>query len=142
MRNIEFENLGKDRVIISRDDFEDMLDALAYYDARAGQEEMLAGAVVQALIKGENPIRVFRKYRGHKQSELGMLAGVSQATIAELESGRNEIGGANFILASGCFVRASHTLQRSSVFLYRVSFKRCSLSSCVSVFPSAEGAGC
>lgn len=55
--------------------------------AEAGQETAPI-AVADALLAGQNPIRVWRDYRGLTQEQLAQAAGVRRAYIAQLESGR------------------------------------------------------
>ncbi|PCJ82135.1 MAG: transcriptional regulator [Hyphomicrobiales bacterium] len=42
------------------------------------------------LINGENPIRVWREYRGFKAKELAEKAGISTAYLSEIETGKKE----------------------------------------------------
>lgn len=86
--NIEFEKLGTDKVVIRLDDFEDMLDALAYDSASGRSDETFPAEVVEQLLAGENAMRVYRSYRNMTQAALASQVGLSQAAIAEIESGR------------------------------------------------------
>lgn len=66
----------------------EMLDDVAAYDkAKAEQSELIPSNVVDALIDGENPVKVWRKYRGLSQGALAELAGLSQPYIAQIEAG-------------------------------------------------------
>ena len=51
-------------------------------------EEYIPFELVNAIIEGENALRVWRKYRGFTQSRLAKLANVRTSTISELESGK------------------------------------------------------
>jgi DNA-binding XRE family transcriptional regulator len=76
----EFSQLVKDGEMLE--------DIRAFDSARARKEETFPAAVAARLIDGEDPIRVFREYRGLKQEQLAKAAGIARAYLAELESGR------------------------------------------------------
>lgn len=42
-----------------------------------GEEELIPAEVVNALLDGDNPIKVWREYRGFSQSQLAEKAGIS-----------------------------------------------------------------
>lgn len=88
MLNIDYERLADGRIAISASDFEDIMDVLMFDEAVANAGEHLPAEMVKRLIDGENPVRVWRGHRGFTQAELAAKASVSQATIAEIESGR------------------------------------------------------
>ena len=71
------------------DEFADIRAALAV-QARleAGTEEFVPARIVDRLIDGENPLKVWRNYRGMSQSALARVAGVDCARIADIEAGR------------------------------------------------------
>ena len=70
----------------------DDLVALDEHERRveAGMEELIPSDLVEALIKGASPIKVWRKHRRFSQIQLGELVGVSQAYIAQLETGQRQ----------------------------------------------------
>lgn len=88
--NIEHEKLKDGRIAISRDDFEDILDILAYDEAKDNCEESFPVELVERLIEGESPLRVYREYRGFTQVQISKKIGLTQATIAELEKGKQK----------------------------------------------------
>ena len=57
------------------------------YDAFEAKTETFPDAVADSLIAGVHPIRVFREYRGMSQAELAAMAGTSQVTISQIETG-------------------------------------------------------
>lgn len=65
-------------------------DAARAYDRAKAQpdRETVPIAVADALLAGENPMRVWRDYRRMTQDQLAAAAGVRRAYIAQLESGR------------------------------------------------------
>ncbi len=65
---------------------EDAAATAAYHRTRG--EELVPGAVVDALGEGRNPVRVWRKHRGLTQAALAEAAGVSRAYVAGIETGR------------------------------------------------------
>ena len=54
----------------------------------AAGEPLLPKEVVDRLTTGENPIRVFREWRGMTQEELALQGGITQGYLSDLESGR------------------------------------------------------
>jgi DNA-binding XRE family transcriptional regulator len=92
---------GKQVVVISADDYRvllekaEMLDDVAAYDRAkaalaAGDEELVPVMVVNALLDGENPVRVWRQHREMSQVQLAEAAGISQAYLAQIETGKRE----------------------------------------------------
>lgn len=95
---------GEDLVVLSRKDYEallrqaeqaeDLEDLLAIqaFEAKvnAGEEERIPSEFVDRLIDGENPIRVWRDFRGLSARELAAAAGISAAYLSEIETGKKE----------------------------------------------------
>lgn len=52
-----------------------------------GEMELFPADVVNAIINGENKIKVYREYRGLTQTELAAQTNLSLAMIKKLESG-------------------------------------------------------
>lgn len=63
---------------------EDAIDRAAL--DRAGQGVYLPAELVDRLIEGESPIRVFRTFRGLTLEELAARAGCGRAFLSQLES--------------------------------------------------------
>ena len=55
----------------------------------SGEEELLPAQMVDRLIDGESPLRVWREYRQFSQSALARASGVNRVQIVEIKSGRN-----------------------------------------------------
>ncbi len=70
--------------------YEDLHDQALLDYALKHIEEFFPGEVMKALLDGENPVRVFRSHRGLTQIQLADRVGVKQATISDLESGKNQ----------------------------------------------------
>lgn len=77
-----------ERIVDALDDLEDVA-FLEAYQADPNQE-LLPAEMVDALLDGENPIRVWREHRGLSQPQLAEAAGVSEAYLAQLEAGTRE----------------------------------------------------
>jgi ribosome-binding protein aMBF1 (putative translation factor) len=52
-----------------------------------GEEELIPAEVVDALLEGENPIRVWRQHRGLTQQQLADMAEISAPYLSQIESG-------------------------------------------------------
>ncbi len=66
-------------------------DIHAYDEAKAkiqAGDELIPSEIVYALLDGENPIRVWREYRGLTQQQLATQAGISKPYLSQLESGK------------------------------------------------------
>jgi DNA-binding XRE family transcriptional regulator len=53
-----------------------------------GDEELIPSEVTYALLDGENPMRVWREYRGLTQRQVAEQAGISKPYLSQLESGQ------------------------------------------------------
>lgn len=89
---------GEEMAVIPRDQLEaliesvdDKIDAaeamviMARVDS--GAEETWPAAVVEALVEGENPLKVFRKHRHLTQKQLAGFGGVSPVYLSQIERG-------------------------------------------------------
>ncbi len=81
---------------------QDVRDYDAAMQAIAEGEELVPGEVVDALLDGENAIRVWRAYRGMTQQQLAKVAEISVPYLSQLESGKR--GGSPGVL--GAIARA------------------------------------
>ena len=91
MMNIDYEKLSDGRIAISPDDFEDIMDIIAYEDAKSqGGEGFPVELVERILINGESPLRVYREYRGFTQVQLAEKVALTQTSIADLEKGKSK----------------------------------------------------
>jgi DNA-binding XRE family transcriptional regulator len=70
------------------DDNDDDEDVAAYDAAKARDEESFPFEIADRLIGGENPIKVFRQYRGLTQKQLAAKAETSAAYLSQIETGR------------------------------------------------------
>ena len=92
---------GKQVAIIPADDYRvllekaEMLDDVAAYDRAkaalaAGDDELVPALVANAILDGENPVRVWRQHREMSQVQLAEATGISQAYLAQIETGKRE----------------------------------------------------
>jgi DNA-binding XRE family transcriptional regulator len=72
----------------------EMLQDIRAYDevkkAIEEGEELIPGEVTYAILDGENPIRVWRDYRGLTQQQLAEAAGISVPYLSQIESGKRK----------------------------------------------------
>ncbi len=62
-------------------------DLRLYREAKKTPEEVIPGEVIDQLLDGEGPIRVWRRFRGLSQQELASSIGISKAYLSQLEGG-------------------------------------------------------
>jgi DNA-binding XRE family transcriptional regulator len=68
-------------------------DIRAYDEAKslvAGGEELIPSEVTYAILDGENPVRVWREYRGLTQQQVAEKAGISKPYLSQLETGQRK----------------------------------------------------
>lgn len=73
-----------------REAAEDLADLQAYDRAIAEGGESIPAELVNRMIDGESPLRVYREYRGLTQSSLAAASGVNRVQIADIEAGRGK----------------------------------------------------
>ena len=91
---------GEELVLVPKEEFESLLDDLDIARAqvimervRSGEEELYPSELVERLIiGGEQPVKVFREYRGMTQEELARRAGTSKNYISQIENRRRRAG--------------------------------------------------
>ncbi|MBK8906981.1 MAG: helix-turn-helix transcriptional regulator [Rhodospirillales bacterium] len=64
----------------------DMSDEELFDRAKAADEEEFPAAVVDRLLAGVHPLKVFRKHRGLTQQQLAARAGVGTLYISQIET--------------------------------------------------------
>lgn len=74
------------QALLARLEDQDDIDAANAVVARG--EESFPVAVVDALLDGVAPVKVYREYRGLRAGELAEKAGISQGYLSEIESGK------------------------------------------------------
>lgn len=71
----------------------EMLQDIRDYDSvktaiEQGKEELIPSEVTFALLDGENPIKVWREYRGLTQQQLAEQAGISTPYLSQIETSK------------------------------------------------------
>ena len=71
----------------------EMLEDIRDFDAaksalEKGEDELIPGEVVFAILDGKNPIKVWREYRGLTQQQLADAAGISKPYLSQIETGK------------------------------------------------------
>lgn len=56
----------------------------------SGEDETVPDAVLDALLAGNSPVKVWREYRGLTQEALAARAGISKAYLCQIETGKRE----------------------------------------------------
>lgn len=82
---------GKSYVLLSEEDYEDLIDGLRAEAIMArieAGEETWPLEFVKELTETDSRIRTFRNYRGLTVSELAEAAGISQPYLSEIETGK------------------------------------------------------
>lgn len=89
--------------VIPYDEYERLRDAAELAEdaelarkALERDEERVPIELVDRLIEGENPVRVWREYRGMTQRELAAKAGINTAYLSQIETGKR--GGSTKVL--------------------------------------------
>jgi DNA-binding XRE family transcriptional regulator len=92
---------GEEMVVVPKADYEALVAAAEDYEdvliaertlARiaAGEEELIPDAEMDAYLDAPTPLAFWRKKRGLTQAALAAEAGVTQAYLSEIESGKKE----------------------------------------------------
>lgn len=70
---------------------EDLRDSKAFTEKLSrGEEEVIPAEVVERLVDGESPVKVWREHRGLTQEDLGEQVGLSGSYLSQIESGKCE----------------------------------------------------
>lgn len=73
---------------------EDAADVEAVREFRrrleVGDEELVPGEIVERLLSGENPVRVWRDHRNMTSAALAEAAGVGQGYLSQIETGKRD----------------------------------------------------
>ena len=74
--------------LVSVDNDTMMTDEELYDVAKAAGGESFPAAVVDRLLAGESPIRVYRDHRGLTQKKLADAAGINPVYLSQIETGK------------------------------------------------------
>ncbi len=56
----------------------------------SGEEEMLPAEMVDRILAGESPVRVWREHRGLTAQALAEAAGLAQSYVSQIETGKRD----------------------------------------------------
>ena len=74
---------------MTKEDAEGLLsDAELYDQAKSEGGESFPVEVVDRLLAGQNPVRVYRSHRGRTQSQLAAAAGINTVYLSQIETGK------------------------------------------------------
>ncbi len=90
---------GEEMVVIPRKEYDFLLESLQdrrdMREAKAvkarirkGEDELIPVELVARLVKGDNPVRVWREYRSLTSEQLAKTSGLSRTYITQIETGR------------------------------------------------------
>jgi DNA-binding XRE family transcriptional regulator len=73
----------------------EMAEDVAAYDEikkklAAGEEEFIPSEYVYRMLDGENRVAVWREFRGMTSKQLAEAAGITQAYLSQIESGKRD----------------------------------------------------
>ena len=92
---------GERLVVLAETDYqilvgaaEDAVDTVAIEAFRrklaAGEEELVPADIVDRILGGENRVRVWRDHRGLTSAALAEKAGITQAFLSQIETGKRD----------------------------------------------------
>ena len=88
---------GETLVVLPLSEYESLIDKADIAaadkikaDIAAGSDELIPSEIVNRLLDGENPVKVWRSHRGMTARELAAKAGISAPYLSEIEGGKKE----------------------------------------------------
>lgn len=88
---------GETLVLLPLEEYERLVDASdiaqadkVRRDIAAGRDEIIPSEIVNRILTGENPVRVWRQYRGLSARDIAGKTGLSAAYISEIETGKKD----------------------------------------------------
>jgi ribosome-binding protein aMBF1 (putative translation factor) len=72
------------------DDLDDLDDIRLYDAAKAQPQEYIPADIVDRLIDGENPVRVWREHRGLTAAALAVEVKIAAPYLSQIEHGRRQ----------------------------------------------------
>jgi len=80
-----------ERLMVRLEDVQDADDVARVKAAlERGEEEGVPDAVVERLLGGESPLRVWREFRGMTQTDLALSTQVTQGMVTMIETGKRK----------------------------------------------------
>jgi DNA-binding XRE family transcriptional regulator len=92
---------GDEMVVVPAKDYYQLIEAaemaedVAAYDEikkklAAGEEEFIPSEYVYRMLDGENRVAVWREFRGMTSKQLAEAAGITQAYLSQIETGKRD----------------------------------------------------
>ena len=88
---------GETLVVLPVDEYDKLIDAAdiasadrVRRDLEAGADEMIPAEFANRILDGENPVRVWREFRGLSAKDLAAAANISAGYLSEIETGKKE----------------------------------------------------
>ncbi|AQS61794.1 hypothetical protein AGRHK599_LOCUS1203 [Rhizobium rhizogenes] len=88
---------GETLVVLPLSEYESLIDKAdiasaekVRADIASGRDELVPAAVVNRLLAGENPVKVWREHRGMSAKDLAAKAAISAPYVSEIESGKKD----------------------------------------------------
>ncbi len=79
------------RLLEAIEDSEDVESVRRFKERLAtGEEELLPAAMVDAILDGQNRVRVWREHRGLTAASLAKQVGIASAYLSQIETGKRE----------------------------------------------------
>ena len=78
-----------DALMARLEEREDIADATRQMAAIRAGDETLSAEIVARLTSGENPLKVWREYRGFTLRSLAAKIGISSAAVSKIETGKS-----------------------------------------------------
>jgi DNA-binding XRE family transcriptional regulator len=76
-----------ERLVDIAEDRADALAAIAAEERRVAGEEYLPADMVDRLLAGESPLKVWRQYRGMTLAQLSATVGIGPSFLSDIENG-------------------------------------------------------
>lgn len=92
---------GDEMVVVPAQDYRELVEAaemaedVAAYDEikrklAVGEDELIPAEYVYRMLDGENPVAVWREFRGLSAKALAEAAGITPAYLSQIEAGKRE----------------------------------------------------
>lgn len=88
---------GETLVLLPLEEYERLVDASDVVaadrvraDIAAGRDEMIPAEIVNRILAGESPVRVWRQHRGLSARDVAEKTALSAAYISEIETGKKD----------------------------------------------------
>lgn len=97
MINVQYMKLNDEEyALIPKEEFEDILDVMAYDKAieaieKSGSNSVPSEMIDRLFLSEESPLKIWREFRGMKATELAKISGQDKGYISKLENSRDAL---------------------------------------------------